>query len=100
MTNDTKAALEKIKPLAEELSIQVDADDRFLYCDGQAIGIGCNSAYATINEFIGYAMIKMCIREQRFEMPESLGRQIKRYWLSKEQYKKLFTDTKEAEAKC
>lgn len=54
MTEDTKRAIEAIDPIAKELKIKVTADDSFLYCNGQAIGIGCNSAYATIKEFIGY----------------------------------------------
>lgn len=55
MTEDTKRAIEAIEPIAKELHIKVTADDSFLYCNGQAIGIGCNSAYATVTEFIEYA---------------------------------------------
>lgn len=63
MTNDTKRAIEIIEPMAKELKIEVSADDRLLYCNGQAIGISCNSTYATINEFLGYAFLRMCDRE-------------------------------------
>ena len=66
MTNDTKRALELIEPMAKELNIEVKADDKLLYCNGQAIGIACNSTYATINEFLGYAFLRMCQREYRF----------------------------------
>lgn len=81
MTNDTKGALEVIEPIAHELNIEVRADDYFLYCNDQAIGIGCNSTYATIKEFIGYVMIWLCERENhRYNIPDSLAEQIKRYW--------------------
>ena len=82
MTEDTKRALDAIMPIAHELNIAVKADDRFLYCNGQAIGIGCNSTYATIVEFISYAMFWLTIREPRFR-PLSLvtEKQIKRYWM-------------------
>lgn len=93
MTNDTRIAIEKIRPLAYELDITVDADGSFLYCDGQAIGIGCNSTYATINEFLGYAFLKMCKREYRFkegaEMADELIEAVKRYWFTKDQYEQV-----------
>ena len=89
MTNDTRIALEKIKPLAYELNIDVRADDNFLYCNGQAIGIAYNSTYATIVEFIAYAMNDICCKEYRFNMPQELEKAIKRYWFSKEQMKKI-----------
>lgn len=89
MTNDTRIALEKIAPIAYELNIDVKADGSFLYCDGQAIGIGCNSTYATINEFIGYAFLKMCEREYRYkeglEEAKDLQQAVKRYWFGKAQ---------------
>lgn len=93
MTNDTRIALEKIQPIAYELNIDVKADGSFLYCDGQPIGIGCNSTYATINEFLGYAFLQMCQREYRFKegMAEAkeLQEAIKRYWISKAALKKI-----------
>lgn len=89
MTNDTRIALEKIRPFAYELGIDVDADGSFLYCNGQAIGIGCNSTYATINEFLGYAFLRMCEREYRFQegaaYAKELKQAVKRYWFSKAQ---------------
>lgn len=96
MTKDTERALEIIRPMAEEIGINVSADDSFLYCNGQAIGIGCNSAYATINEFIGYAMINLCEREYRFKdtMASAMNRAIRRYWFSDEQLKKIFRKAK------
>lgn len=93
MTNDTKLALEIIKPMAKELSIEVSADDKLLYCNGQAIGISCNSTYATINEFLGFAFLRMCQREYRFrdsiEEAQMLQEDIKRYWVSDAVLKKM-----------
>ena len=92
MTNDTRIALEKIEPIAYELGIEVSADDKFLYCNGQAIGISCNSAYATINEFIGYAFLNMCNREYRFKKcgeSRTVTEAVKRYWISKAMLNKL-----------
>lgn len=87
MTDDTKRALEIIKPMADELNIKVDADDRLLYCNGQAIGIGCNSTYATVMEFIGYVLVKEYSKWHRLD--KSLIDNAKRFWVSKEMLKKL-----------
>ena len=93
MTIDTQKALEVIIPLAAYLNIEVSADDRLLYCNGQAIGISCNSTYATINEFLGYAFLRMCQREYRFkkgiEEAKVLRETIKQYWVSDATLKKL-----------
>lgn len=89
MTEDTKRALEIIEPMAKELNIDLSADDRLLYCNGQAIGIALNSAYATVKEFLGYAMIWIGQREDRWEVPEKYANEIKRYWLSKDQMKNI-----------
>lgn len=99
MTNDTKRALEIIEPMAKELNIEVDADDKLLYCNGQAIGISCNSTYATINEFLGYAFLRMCQREYRFrdsfEDAVWLQEDIRRYWVSDAVLKKMGLKTRE-----
>ena len=87
MTNDTKRALEIIKPIADELNIKVNADDRLLYCNGQAIGIGCNSTYATIMEFIGYVLVKEYSKWRRLNT--RLFDDARRYWVSEEMLKKL-----------
>lgn len=93
MTSDTKCALEIIEPMAKVLNIEVSADDKLLYCNGQAIGISCNSTYATINEFLGYAFLCMCQREYRFrdsfEEAQMLQEDIKRYWVSDAILKKM-----------
>ena len=89
MTEDTKRALEVIAPLAKELHIQVDADNSFLYCNGQAIGIGCNSAYATIKEFIGYVFATV-YKHDVFDMhgeniPLKVMQRVKSYWFTDQQ---------------
>lgn len=90
MTRDTERAIEIIAPICGELGITVDADKDFLYCNGQAIGISCNSTYATLNEFIGYLMVDLCNREhQRYNMPKELEKSIKRYWFTDEQIQKM-----------
>jgi len=93
MTSDTERALEIIEPMAKELNIEVSADDRLLYCNGHAIGISCNSTYATINEFLGYAFLRMCEREYRFKAgiaeATELNKEIRRYWVSQSTLEKL-----------
>ena len=102
MTNDTKRAIEIIEPMAKELNIEVSADDRLLYCNGQAIGISCNSTYATINEFLGYAFLRMCNREYRFresiEEAQALQEDIRRYWVSDAVLKKMGLKTPEVDS--
>lgn len=92
MTNDTIRALEIIAPMAHELHIEVSADDRFLYCNGQAIGIAANSTFSTLMEFIGYIMVKTYAKDFRVcdPIPPKYRREvIQRYWFSPEQLKKL-----------
>ena len=97
MTEDTKKALEIIGPMAKELNIDIAADDHCLYCNGQAIGIACNSTYATVKEFLGYAMIWIGQREYRWKVPEKFASEIRRYWISKDQMKKLNIRQEESE---
>jgi len=84
MTRDTERAIEIIEPLAKELNIRVRADDNYLYLNGQAIGIACNSTYATIMEFIGY-LIFLWAKDKCEAVPRSMSQRIKRYWYSDEQ---------------
>ena len=90
MTDDTKRALEAIAPVAKELNIRVEADDKFLYLNGQAIGIGCNSTWATVNEFIGYAFCTTWIKDKCIKIPRNLNERIKRYWFSPEQLDQFY----------
>lgn len=91
MSEDTARALEAIEPMAKSLNIQVRADRKFLYLNGQAIGIGCNSAYATINEFIGYAFLKVWMKDKYMhcEVTEELRNRIKRYWFTPEELEQV-----------
>lgn len=86
MTKDTEKALEALKDVAKILNIELDADESWLYCNGQPIGISCNSAYATVNEFVGYAMLNMAKREShRFTVSRTLKKQIQSNWRTPEQ---------------
>ena len=85
MTEDTKRALEIIEPIANAMKVQVSADKSFLYCNGQAIGIECNSTYATINEFIGYLFLKVWTKDKCFKIPPAVTERVQRYWFSPEQ---------------
>jgi hypothetical protein len=91
MSEDTKRALEIIKPMSKELNIEVAADDRFLYCNGQAIGISINSTYATIMEFIGYVLVKEYSKWHRLNT--NLVHDAKRFWISKDLMKKIQGET-------
>lgn len=98
MTEDTKRAIEAIEPIAKELNIKVTADDSFLYCNGQAIGIGCNSAYATIKEFIGYVFATV-YKHDVFDMhgealPAKVLNRVREYWFTKSQLEKFRMETK------
>lgn len=99
MTEDTKRALEAITPMAKQLGIEVAADDHFLYCNGQAIGIGCNSTYATIKEFVGYVFATV-YKHDVFDLhgeaiPSKILDRVKKYWFTKDQLSKF----REAEGK-
>lgn len=87
MSEDTKRALEIIKPMADSFSINVSADDRFLYCNGQAIGISCNSTYATVMEFLGYVLVKEYGKRHR--LSDKVIREAKQYWVSPALMKKI-----------
>ena len=91
MTDDTRWALEAIGPMAKALNIQVRADDRFMYLNGQAIGIGCNSTWATVNEFIGYAFLKVWMKDKYMycELSDDLRDRIRRYWFTPEQLEQV-----------
>ena len=83
MTQDTQRALDMLRPIAYQLGIQISADDEKLYCNGQAIGIGCNSTYATIKEFMGYALWyegeHRC--PERWKMPKKYAEKVQEFWV-------------------
>lgn len=100
MTDDTKRALEVIEPIAKVLGIRVWADGYFLYCDGQAIGISCNSTYATVVEFIGYAVAKLGRTDYRFDYifgSKKAEQAIKRYWVNSEMAEMIIRANEELE---
>lgn len=98
MTNDTKRALDMITPIADLLGIEVRGADRyFLYLDDIAIGISCNSTWATVHEFIGYAFLMEFARRFRpCKITSTVENIIKRYWYSSEQVNQLKLDRGES----
>ena len=82
MTKDTERALAAIQPMAKELGIEVDASDLCLYCNGQAIGIAYNSTYATVKEFLGYALYWTSKKDARYTISKEFEEEIKRYWVT------------------
>lgn len=90
MTEDTKRAIEILKPICELLSIRLAADDSLLYLKDQAIGIRCNSTYATVMEAIGYIFLTEFPRFRYGAVPDSqLIEDVKRYWIGKAALNKL-----------
>lgn len=93
MTPDTERALKIIEPIAKELNIRVSADDKRLYVDDPyfgetAIGISCNSTYATLMEFIGVLTLRHA-RDRRWEVSKKQQETIKRYWVSMDALRKV-----------
>lgn len=80
MTEDTKKALEAIKPVAKILCIDVMAEGEKLYCNGQKIGIACNSTLATVLEFIGYAFITVYCKNRFCKVTKNIRSAVERYW--------------------
>lgn len=58
MTEDTKRAIEIIRPICEELGLSVSADDTVLQIGDVKVGIYANSTYATLMEAIGILFVK------------------------------------------
>lgn len=90
MTEDTKRAIEIMKPICGLLGIDLSADGGMLYIGDQAIGIACNSTYATCMEAIGYLFMEEWPKFRRGSVPDAcLKLEITRYWISKAAFKKL-----------
>lgn len=85
MTPDTEKAVFALKPLCNALSIEVWADEKRLYINGQAIGISYNSTWATLMEAVGYIFLKCYDRDFRRGAlnPGQIDCVIKRYWIPK-----------------
>lgn len=95
MTEDTKKALEIIKPIADELNIKVSADDDILYIDNIGVAIGCNSTYATLMEFIGYLTLKYNSKFRFIYLSQEQIDSIKTYYYSEALIKKRAMRKKE-----
>ena len=82
MTKDTKRAMDFLQPIAYIMGIKISADDQCLYCNDQAIGIVDNSTYATIKEFMAYALwYEGEHRYERWKMPKEYADKVKECWL-------------------
>ena len=93
MTPDTERALKIIEPIANALNIKVSADDKRLYIDDPyegeaAIGISCNSTYATLMEFIGLLTMRHA-RDRHWKLTKNQQETIKRYWISMDALRKV-----------
>ena len=90
MSKDTQKAMEIIEPMADVIGLSVKADDKFLYVEDIAIGISCNSTWATLMEFIGYVLeTKYDGKFRPLDLTPMQTKQIKRYWFTKDQLKKI-----------
>ena len=58
MTEDTKRAVEIIRPICKELGLIVSADDTVLQIGDVKVGIYANSTYATLMEALGILFVK------------------------------------------
>ena len=85
MTEDTKKALEIIKPIAELYGIWIDADNKYLYANSKMIGISCNSTWATVNEFVGFLALEYDSRFRELNLTEEQKNRIQRFWKRKEE---------------
>ena len=97
MTEDTKKAMEIIKPLADELNITVKADNRILYIDEMGIGIVQNSTWATIWEFVGYLMVRYDRKFRDIRLRQDQLDSIMRYWLTSDQLRKIQIEDEEVD---
>lgn len=91
MTEDTRRALQIIEPIMDELGVEVETTDRpcCLYLDGQPIGIGCNSTYATVMEALGWLFLERYTQFRDVEITSDLEEDVTRYWASPEAVKKM-----------
>ena len=89
MTEDTRRALEIIKPIADFLHIEVSADWKLLYVNNMAIGIACNSAYATVMEFLGFLLMSEYPKFRDIQLSKLDIDNIERYWICGELLQKM-----------
>ena len=89
VTEDTKKAIEILNPIAKELNISIEADDNCLFMDDTAIGIACNSTYATLMEAIGWIFMTQYPKFRKIEIPRDMEKNITRYCVRRSVLKKL-----------
>ena len=89
MTENTRRALEIIKPIADFLKIEVSADWKVLYVNEIGIGIACNSTYATVMEFIGFLLMSEYPKFRGIHIDKWDIDAIERYWVCGELLQKL-----------
>ena len=96
MTDDTKRAVEILRPIMEELRIPMEATNSRLILRDDAIGIECNSTWATIMEAIGWLFLKAYAQDFRpsvsEEMDYDLRDDIQRYWIKRKILQKFGMD--------
>ncbi len=96
MTDDTKRAVEILRPIMEELRIPMEATNSRLVLRDDAIGIECNSTWATVMEAIGWLFLKAYAQDFRpsvsKEMDYDLREDIQRYWIKRKILQKFGLD--------
>lgn len=96
MTDDTKRAVEILQPIMEELGIPMEATNSRLILRDDAIGIDCNSTWATVMEAIGWLFLKAYAQDFRpsvsEEMDYDLREDIQRYWIKRKILQKFGID--------
>ena len=86
-TPDTERAIEIMKPVMDFLHIEVDADNNYLFLNGQAINITFNSTQATVYEFIGFLVDVYC--DHRGITYNGLQDRIHRTWHNEAQIREV-----------
>jgi hypothetical protein len=86
ITPDIEQAVKILLPICQELGYQIYADGSVMTIDGQKIGVGCNSTYATVMEGIGYIFYRGYAEGFRpHPISKASEEAIKRYWVKKRQ---------------
>ena len=96
MTEDTKRAVEILRPVMDLLQIRMTATDKVLILKNDAIGISCNSTWATVMEAIGWLFLKAYAQDFRPSVSEEidydLREDIQRYWIKRKSLQKFGMD--------
>lgn len=101
MTDNTKRAVEILRPVMDLLQIRMTATDNVLILKNDAIGISCNSTRATVMEAIGWLFFRVYAKDFRRTVLESTDEffreDIQRYWMSINDLKRFGLDDQEPE---